>query len=243
MSAHRCIRVDHDPQLLSTAPLRPGPAVAERGAGSLDLFVLAHSNGPVTVRHLRAGAWSKPENLGGRFTTAPAAARLGRGVAVAAVTRAGHVRIRVQKGNHWSGWTDLGGQAHGPAALASPRAGQLTVLIRTAHGLLRVRHMAHGRWGTWRTAGTGLATAPAAAPVGAGRIAVVAGRKGGLAEAVLAGRSSIRSWTRLARAGSTVPALAPRNCPRSWRRSHAFSPPRSSTDSSHVSRLATCRWC
>jgi hypothetical protein len=191
----------------SSAP--PAPALVALGAGRLDLFTRDDVSGAITMTSRRANAWGAPSSLGGAFATGPSATRFRGGIAVVAVTAARRVSLRTSTSGRWSNWSDLGGDAAGPAALASSANGVLEVFIRTPRNRLLVRRLSSGRWSPWTHVGLGITTSPAVVPIGTDAVAIVAGRAGGtLSQLEMRRGRAAPHWVAIPGAPRGLPALA-----------------------------------
>ncbi|HKA82214.1 MAG TPA: polysaccharide deacetylase family protein [Acidimicrobiales bacterium] len=126
-------------------------------------------DGAVYVRTFRDGVWSTQTNLGGKIVGAPAAARAGATLAVAARGTDGVLWLKTNTQGTWGPWQGLGGVlAAAPAVIGDP-AGGMTVFVRgTDNRLYTKARGAGGTWSAWSSVGSGVASGPAALSTGEG---------------------------------------------------------------------------
>ncbi len=119
------------------------------------------------------GGW---ENLGGIFTSAPAAIALDGQVHVFGLGTDYSMFRKVWNGSSWTTqWERLGGYFSSAPTVVSQGPGQFDVFARGADFTLRHRNFANGNWtNDWQNLGNSLASPPVAASWGPNRLDIFA---------------------------------------------------------------------
>lgn len=131
-----------------------GVAAVARSGGRLDRFwpgpdrQLLHAT-------FKAGAWSEPEDLGGRLASVPAVAAWGdEPMEVFAIFEDGQLWDRYWDGTSWHPWESLGGELLPGSTPATVAAGpdRLDVLAEGRDGRTWQRWWDGSRWVPWQVA-------------------------------------------------------------------------------------------
>lgn len=149
----------------------------------LHVYVRGH-NGQLAQRSWTTSGWNDQwDDLGGRLTSAPAVAVIGR---LRYVFVRGHDHQLAYKrwnGEEWSEWRDLGGSLTSAPAAVSWGPGRIDVFARGADNQLMHIRWNGDEWSEWRDLGGRLTSGPAVSSWGPNRLDVfVRGHEGGLAQ-------------------------------------------------------------
>ena len=110
------------------------PGIVSMGGKRLDVY--AHTATGVVYHWINTGSgWGRPENIGGRTTSAPAAVTLGGGTVDVIARGTDDALWRKRFAGTWSAWTRIGGRVtSAPGASADAARGRILVVARGARG-------------------------------------------------------------------------------------------------------------
>lgn len=132
------------------------PVVVSRGPGMLDVFAVANDGAVWQKAYNTSTSWQPWYSLGGKATSAPAAASMDSGhvtVVVRGTSNKLHSRTW-RRGQGWTGWSTLAPEAVTSApALVSHSPGHLDLFVRGSARDCVHKSYVNGRWSGWTSRG------------------------------------------------------------------------------------------
>jgi GH43 family beta-xylosidase len=151
----------------------PGPVIASRGDGSIDLMMTGPS-GSLYRRPFDDGVWGEWDSVGGATTSTPAATWIAGTLHVFVRGTDGALWHRWFTGSAWSNWESLGGSIIGSPTIVSMAPGRLDVFAQGTDGALWHRWFTGSAWSNWESLGGSIIGSPTIVSMAPGRLDVFA---------------------------------------------------------------------